>query len=675
MVKNSQATENLKINSINFIEANFVLEFSPHLLLQMMNCHQLKAMDLSGDFSFDLQRYKELINKPPFFTHRYGLNHLLQVAKDWPAQINWSQFNSQIKLLLHAWLKDYKLGSDFDLVFLFAQCLSLHPVEFGYDEKSLPSYLCKNSHFQALIMHLLARATNQFNQYKIDYAQNFDIETGLPNQHSMLHFLSQHLQANSENIKHVEDQPENDVSFSSGTAHIGLMLINLNINYDDALLKATSFDILNGAISVIKKHLNSDSTLFIINSNELAVVITDLNFSSQLNIATSKIMHAFEFELPLENFTLILKPYFGCVSAQETHSDAITFTDCAKLALHHAMINNEQSKFYDNKITAFFADTYTLDEDIIEAFHQNELELYLQPIVSLSYDFFTENDPTGKHTFSDGRNDKIPKKNVVLNHTNKTEIFASNQDVSTQVVRTECISAELLLRWQNKECQTVSPQRMLDAIYKKGFGKMFIRWLVNNACQRVAEFMSVHQINFTLTFNLSGSDLLDDDLPELLAQTIALWQIPAENLILEITENDLLIDEAKALLVINKIVVLGCTFAIDDFGTGYSSMTRLKNLPIDLVKIDQTFVRNITTSKQDSAIVQSVINLAHSLGKIVAAEGVEDKACLNLLTEMKCEKIQGYYYAKPMQFDDFIVWLNSFKSNMRKANKTNLSIS
>jgi EAL domain-containing protein (putative c-di-GMP-specific phosphodiesterase class I) len=158
------------------------------------------------------------------------------------------------------------------------------------------------------------------------------------------------------------------------------------------------------------------------------------------------------------------------------------------------------------------------------------------------------------------------------------------------------------------------------------------------------------------------TDLLDADLPVLLAQSISLWDIPAQNLIIEITEGDILVDEEKVAQVIDQIVALGCKLALDDFGTGYSSMTRLRSMPIDLVKIDQSFVRNIAHSPQDREIVESVVALAHSLGKQVVAEGVEDKACLDILKQMQCEKIQGYYYAKPMSFHEFSSWLTKFSS-------------
>jgi EAL domain-containing protein (putative c-di-GMP-specific phosphodiesterase class I) len=263
---------------------------------------------------------------------------------------------------------------------------------------------------------------------------------------------------------------------------------------------------------------------------------------------------------------------------------------------------------------------HLLDEAIIEALQQNELSIHLQPIVSINY------------------------------AAGSTEI---------------CKSAEVLLRWSNQTWQSISPARLIDVIYKKGFGKVFIRWLINNACQRCAELISTYQYHISLTINLSSTDLLDADLPELLAQSIELWGIPAESLIIEITESDVLVDEVRVVQVLDKIKLLGCKLALDDFGTGYSSMARLRNMPINIVKIDQSFVKNISNSTQDKEIVQSIVKLAHSLGKEVVAEGVEDLACLNILQKMKCDKIQGYFYGKPMSFDEFILWLNAFEADKK----------
>ncbi len=596
------------------LDDHFFIDLPPNLLLQLMASYQLKAANITGNYAFNLQKFNELIHEPPFGEARLRLAELLPVATNFPQQMNWPQFNHQINHLLQAWLNDYESGAHLDSALLLARCITLQPSQINASSDLMQDSEL-NAKFQYLLMHLLARVTNQFDQYKFTHIQNFDLETGLPNQQLMLKILDKNLQVDPKNS-------------DLGMAHLGLILVNLNINFGErSQLNATSSSLILAAIHTIKQQLNENSTVCRVGPVELAIITKHVRFPAQLNLITSKIIHAFESALPLENITLILKPYFGGVSSLKTQPNGIAMYDCAKLALHHAMVNNYDTEFYDQHITESFSSTHQLDEAIIHALQQNELEIYLQPIISLQN-----------------------KKSI--NTTTAKETNAKET----------CISAEVLLRWHNENLQSISPQRLIDTIYKKGFGKVFIRWLINNACQRVAELKSNHQRNIALTINLSGTDLLDADLPELLAQSIALWEIPAENLIIEITENDLLIDEVKAALVIDKIVALGCKLALDDFGTGYSSMTRLRSMPIDLVKIDQSFVRNIANSSQDRAIVLSVVKLAHSLGKAIVAEGVEDVACLNILKEMKCEKIQGYYYAKPMHFDAFIPWLDEFEN-------------
>lgn len=560
---------------------DFAIELSPNLLLQIMAGYQLKASDVTGDYAFNQEKFNVFDTAPTAFS---------DVITTWPQHLSWANFYQQINQLLLSWLDDYKVGADLDSAFALISCLTLQ-----HQQKS-----DSDSRFQCLVMHLLARTTNQFDQYKFHYIQNFDLETGLPNQELMLNLLHHHL--------HTDDNK----------THLGIILVNLNINFDEeSQLNAASSQLMRSAIQKIQEHLNEQAILFRVGPIEIAIIIESLNFAAQLNLISSKLAHAFESALDLENISLILKPYFGCVSSFNTRANAFAIYDCARLALHHAMINNYQIELYDQHITASFSNIHQLDEAIIEALQHNELESYLQPIISLPSE--------------------------------------------------TCANAELLLRWQSEDWQLVSPVRLIDAIYKKGFGKVFIRWLINTACQHIAELISTHQRSISLTINLSVTDLLDADLPLLLAQSIALWDIPAQNLIIEITEGDILVDEEKAAQVIDQIVSLGCKLALDDFGTGYSSMTRLRSMPIDLVKIDQSFVRNIAHSPQDREIVESVVALAHSLGKQVVAEGVEDKACLDILKGLQCEKIQGYYYAKPMSFNEFSIWLTQFTSKQTSS--------
>lgn len=582
---------------------DFVIQLDANLLLQLLSSYKLKASDITGDYYFNPLTFEQFIKTAPYNSGNSVLKNTTHFISSWPQKLSWLQLNQHINNFLLAWLNDYKLGASLDVAFLLARCLELKSD--------------KNTQFQSLLNHLISRVTNQLEQYKFSYVQHFDLDTGLPNQHLLINLLKHTL---NDADKQLSSQT---TSTQTESAHLGLILVNLNINYgEESQLNSAATNLMLAAIHTIQQHLNEDATLFHVGAIDLAILVDPLKSPTQLNLIATRLLHAFETALPLENITLILSPYFGAISTFNIQTNAISFYEYARLALHQAIVKNEPIKIYDPNISSTFMNSRLLDEAIIEALQQNELSIFLQPIVTIN-----DHTVTGK--------------------------------MSTLET---CTSAEVLLRWPSQEWQSISPARLLDVIYKKGFGKVFIRWLINNACQRSAELASTYHHDVSLTINLSSADLLDADLPELLSQSIELWGIAASNLTIEITENDILVDEVKVSQVLNKIIELGCKLALDDFGTGYSSMARLRNMPINIVKIDQSFVRNMSNSAQDKEIVLSIIKLAHSLGKEVIAEGVEDLACLDILKQMNCEKIQGYYYGKPMSFEEFISWMAVFKA-------------
>lgn len=580
----------------SLIDQEFTPHLSPNYLLSVLKGYQLSPNDLAGPYRYDAMVSEQVSNSNLNSTPLP--NNLLHALQQWPQQLNWLQLNQHIDDVLMSWLQDYKDGAPLGNALMLSQCIKLSN---GSSPDSANS--SNNDKLHLVLTHLLALATNQLDQYQHDYSKSFDLNTGLPNQKLMLRLIKK---AESEHTK------------------LGLLLINLNINADkERKINADHANLSIAAVDLIQQHLGKHTRLFYIGPNELAILIENLHFPAQLNLVASELIYAFESSLPLANHSLIVKPYFGGVSSYKV-SKTLSLYECAKLALQHAMTNHYQVEMYDQHVTNVLSNTHSLEEAIIEALQNNELEVYLQPIISLP------------------------------NHDLK---FAT------------CISAEILLRWHHEDWGGISPMRLIDTIYKKGFGKIFIRWLINTACQSIAEIINTHQKNFSLTMNLSSPDLLDADLPELIAQSIALWDIPAESLVIELTENDLLLDERKALSVIHSISQLGCMFALDDFGTGYSSMSRLRNMPISLVKIDQSFVKQIEQSSQDREIVLSIIQLAHSLGKTVVAEGVENLNCLNMLVEMDCDKVQGYYYSKSMSIDDFNQWLSDFQTQQASDSK------
>jgi EAL domain-containing protein (putative c-di-GMP-specific phosphodiesterase class I) len=163
-------------------------------------------------------------------------------------------------------------------------------------------------------------------------------------------------------------------------------------------------------------------------------------------------------------------------------------------------------------------------------------------------------------------------------------------------------------------------------------------------------------LNITVAVNLSASDLLDDGLAERIARLLAEDGVPVSALELEITESVLMTDPQRAREVLEQLQRLGLRIAVDDYGTGYCALAYLRDLPIDELKIDRSFIAHIVADPRSAAIVHSTIDLAHALGLKVVAEGVEEEEALAALVTFGCDYAQGYHFSRPLTAGDFAVW-------------------
>ncbi len=160
-----------------------------------------------------------------------------------------------------------------------------------------------------------------------------------------------------------------------------------------------------------------------------------------------------------------------------------------------------------------------------------------------------------------------------------------------------------------------------------------------------------------MAVNVSTRSLLDDGFPAEVVAALDRWHVPAHLLELEITESAIMADPVKAHRLLSELATIGVKLAIDDFGTGYSSLAYLKNLPVDELKIDKSFVLNMRRDPNDAIIVKSVIDLGHNLGLWTVAEGVEDLGTWQQLTDLGCDSAQGYFLARPLPAAELELWL------------------
>jgi EAL domain-containing protein (putative c-di-GMP-specific phosphodiesterase class I) len=183
------------------------------------------------------------------------------------------------------------------------------------------------------------------------------------------------------------------------------------------------------------------------------------------------------------------------------------------------------------------------------------------------------------------------------------------------------------------------------------------KWVLNLSLRKCLEFQKIVE-DFTIAVNLSPALLSDNEIVDVVASAINIWNIRPASLVLEVTEGAMMKNPALSMDILQKLSAMGVGISIDDFGTGYSSLSYLKNLPAKEIKIDRSFVMNMLEDPRDTKIVRAAIDLAHNLELHVVAEGIEQQGMQDKLTEMGCDYGQGYHIAKPMPEDALKQWLS-----------------
>ncbi|TDK63489.1 putative bifunctional diguanylate cyclase/phosphodiesterase [Sapientia aquatica] len=215
------------------------------------------------------------------------------------------------------------------------------------------------------------------------------------------------------------------------------------------------------------------------------------------------------------------------------------------------------------------------------------------------------------------------------------------------------IGAEALLRWRDPVEGFISPLEFIPVAEESGLIRPLTTWLVGQ-CMHECDHWHQVGIPISVSINISAMNLIDPDLLHVLIETLCQCNLAASSVNLEITESCFMASPERALDVIQRLHMSGFRLSIDDFGTGYSSLSYLKNLPINELKIDQSFVRNLLQNCGDQAIVSSTIDLAHNFGLEVVAEGIEDEPTSQWLQARGCDIGQGYFFARPMAADLFL---------------------
>ncbi|MBU1330093.1 MAG: EAL domain-containing protein [Gammaproteobacteria bacterium] len=215
--------------------------------------------------------------------------------------------------------------------------------------------------------------------------------------------------------------------------------------------------------------------------------------------------------------------------------------------------------------------------------------------------------------------------------------------------------AEALLRWQHPQLGMISPGEFIPLAESTGSIQALTAWVIEEAMRQLREWHD-RGLPVQLSLNISTQDLLDPGLPSRVRELLAQYRLAADLLTFEITESGVMLNPTVALGVLHDLRACGISLSVDDFGTGYSSLAQLKRMPVQELKIDQSFIRDLSDTSEDAVIVRSTIEMSHSLGLTVVAEGVELERSLRLLQRWHCDTAQGYFISRPLTASAFEAW-------------------
>lgn len=323
--------------------------------------------------------------------------------------------------------------------------------------------------------------------------------------------------------------------------------------------------------------------------------------------AAERVVAAFERPLLLSGYRVAVQVSVGIAVAERSAATLLSLLREGDVALHVAKAERTRVSWYRSEQDARDPRRLTLLADLRAALADDALDVVLQPIVDL-------------------RSGGAPR-------------------------------FEVLARWEHPTFGRVPPSEFISIAERSGLIAPLTRWAIGRAVREVMRQRERgHDISAAV--NISPQDLADPGIVDEVERRLVAAGVPARALALEITETALLRDTAVPLASLRRLRALGIRVALDDFGTGYSTLTYVRDLPIDAVKIDGSFVRDMTRRPQDAAIVRSIIELAHGLGLVAIAEGVEDEATQRLLSELGCDLAQGFHIAPPLSGRALDAWLD-----------------
>lgn len=382
---------------------------------------------------------------------------------------------------------------------------------------------------------------------------------------------------------------------------IALFFIDLDRfkQINDSLGHQVGDRVLMAVTERLKAKIRKEDTLARLGGDEFTIIIEGMEKIQDVSHLAQKILEVLSQPIHIEGHTLYISCSIGISLYPQDDTEANTLIKYADTAMYKAKEEGRNNfQFYASEMTALAFERVVLETNLRQALEKEEFLLYYQSQVDAA---------SGKLT-----------------------------------------GVEALIRWQHPVLGLVSPEKFIFLAEETGLIVEIDRWVMKTAMKQVTKWYREGLNPGVLAINLSMRELGNNDFIQTLQESMADIGFKPEWLEFEIKEGQVMIDPEEAIVKIEQISRMGINIVIDDFGTGYSSLAYLKRLPIDKLKIDQSFVKGIPEDTEDVAIVKAIIALAKSLGLVLIAEGVETDAQKEFLIESGCEKLQGFYYCRSM---------------------------
>jgi len=368
-------------------------------------------------------------------------------------------------------------------------------------------------------------------------------------------------------------------------------------HYGDALLAQIG--------TRLRSMLRGADTVARLGGDEFGVLLPDIADLSAATALAAKLRATLEEPFTVEGIALDVEASIGVVLAGEHGTDPTLLLQRADIAMYIAKAQNLGVFAYDPEVDGHSPAKLALLGELRYALSLGQLVLHYQPKVSIT--------------------------------------------------TSEVVGAEALVRWQHPDRGLIYPDSFIPLAERTGLIGPLTTYVLGAALTQARTWMDAGQ-PLMVSVNLSARNLLDERLPQQVADLLAAHGVPAELLELEITESAMMTEPDRAQSLLEALAALGVRLSIDDFGAGYTSLGQLKNLPITELKIDRSFITNLGTDSSDAKIVHSIVDLGHNLGLVIVAEGVEAAHVLADLTRFGCDIAQGYYLSRPVHAEAFDTW-------------------